>query len=51
MITSLTLTPDNIEGLTSEEKVKLKELIYVFNNHVSKNFEKDKYYEGHITLE
>lgn len=46
----LTITAQNIVGLDEYGVEKLQKLIDVFNKHASKNAEKDKYYEGKITL-
>lgn len=40
----------SVEGLNTEELRQLLELADAFNSHQSKNALKDKYYEGHITL-
>lgn len=37
-------------GLTEQEKAQLNDLIDVYNHHISKNQLKNKYYEGHVTL-
>ena len=39
-----------IEGLTSDEHDMLKELVDVYNFHVSNNYMKNRYYEGKVTL-
>ena len=39
-----------IEGLTSDEYDMLKELVDVYNFHVSNNYMKNRYYEGKVTL-
>ncbi len=39
-----------VEGLTDEEQTNLLELAQAYNYHQSRNAMKDKYYEGHITL-
>lgn len=39
-----------VEGLTNEEQTNLIELSQAYNYHQSRNATKDKYYEGHITL-
>jgi len=44
------ITGSQVAGLGAEEKRKLDELVKVFNYHKSKNYKKNKYYEGHITL-
>ena len=46
----LRITADQVVGLGKEEKAKLKELIKVYDYHKSKNYKKNKYYEGHIAL-
>lgn len=46
----LKIMPSEVEGLTAKEQEKLKELVKVYNYHRNKNIEKNKYYEGHITL-
>lgn len=46
----LKITASQVSGLGPEEKAKLDELIKVYNYHKSKNYKKNKYYEGHITL-
>lgn len=47
---ALTLDPRQVKGLAKEEHPQLEKLVKVFNNHLSKNKTKDKYYEGHVTL-
>lgn len=49
MIT-LQLDPTRVLGLPEPEKKTLRDLIDVFNLHAAKNDEKNRYYEGHITL-
>ena len=39
-----------VEGLNREEEKMLRELAAVYSYHQSKNATKDKYYEGHVTL-
>lgn len=39
-----------VDGLTEEENIKLAKLVDVYNYHIFKNAEKDKYYEGAVTL-
>lgn len=46
----INLNFSNVEGITAEESVTLRNLADAFNYHVSRNEKKDKYYEGHITL-
>jgi len=38
-------------GLTDIERGQLKDLVRVFNAHATSNAEKNRYYEGHITLD
>lgn len=46
----LNIVPGSISGLTEYEAGALQDLIDVFNTHNFKNIEKDKYYEGKISL-
>ena len=46
----ITLTAENVTGLTEDARVKLGKLLDVYNKHAFKNAEKDRYYEGKITL-
>jgi len=46
----MSLSIENVKGLGRVEREKLAELVYAFNNHIAKNLEKEKYYEGHISL-
>ena len=46
----LHITASQVAGLGPGEKQKLDELVKVFNYHKSKNYKKNKYYEGHISL-
>ena len=46
----LRIVPDQVAGLGKAEKDQLSELIKVYNYHRWKNQKKDKYYEGHISL-
>ena len=39
-----------VPGLTKEEQQQLSDLAAAYNYHQSRNAAKDKYYEGHITL-
>lgn len=45
-----TLHFGRVDGLTSEELTQLNELADTYNYHQSRNARKEKYYEGHITL-
>ena len=44
------INPSQVAGLPAYEQMLLGKLITVFNNHDAKNAQKDKYYEGHISL-
>ena len=46
----LRIAPDQVAGLGKKEREMLAELIKVYNHHKSKNKQKSRYYEGHITL-
>lgn len=45
-----TVNPTNIEGFPEEEWERFNKLVNVYNLHASNNFEKQKYYEGNISL-
>lgn len=45
-----TLTISAIKNLPEQESVKFNELVSVYNFHCQKNKEKEKYYEGSVTL-
>lgn len=47
----LNINPMAVNGLGDYEKVILQELITIYQNHVSKNAEKNRYYEGKIGLD
>ena len=47
---NLTLNPERVTGLGTVEAEKLRELIDVYNYHEAKNYEKNRYYEGHISV-
>ena len=47
---NLSINAQNIKGLTEDEQTMLTELVDVFNYHVGKNYTKNRYYEGRITL-
>lgn len=47
----LNINPMTVDGLGDYEKVILQELITIYQNHVSKNAEKNRYYEGKIGLD
>lgn len=44
------LDANNVKGLTKYERDALRRLVAVFNNHAAANTEKEKYYEGNISL-
>ena len=44
------VVPAAVAGLPQQEQAMLQKLINVFNNHAVKNAEKDRYYEGKISL-
>ena len=46
----LSITPAQVAGFPIEEQEKLLKLLNVYDNHLSKNVEKNKYYEGKISL-
>lgn len=46
----ITLNFGAVQGLTPEEGRQLQELAQVYEYHRSRNALKDKYYEGHVTL-
>ena len=46
----LRMDPDRIAGLTDIEREKLKRLLKVYHDHAAKNEEKNRYYEGKISL-
>ena len=48
---ALKMDPSSIGGLTDLEREQLRELLKVYDNHQSKNAEKNKYYEGNISLD
>lgn len=46
----LNLNPSQVNNLPEEEQKRLQKLIDVYGAHYGKNLEKEKYYEGKITL-
>ena len=44
------INPGSIEGLTPYEADALQDLLTIWNNHEDKNAEKDRYYEGRISV-
>ena len=47
----LNIVPGQVQGLGEYERVKLGELVKVYNYHYKKNKVKARYYEGHISLD
>ena len=48
---TLKMDPDQIAGLNDIEREQLRQLLKVYHGHLLKNAEKNRYYEGKITLE
>lgn len=48
---TLKIDAGRISGLTDLERVQLRRLLEVFEQHTAKNQEKNKYYEGNISLD
>ena len=46
----LTIEPNNIAGFPLDDAVKFSELLNIYNTHIGNNAQKDKYYEGKISL-
>ena len=46
----LLMNPENVKGLDEKETGQLKELVEMLVFHESKNRQKDRYYEGKVTL-
>lgn len=46
----LNINPMAVDGLGDYEKAILQKLVNIYQNHVGKNAEKNRYYEGKITL-
>ena len=40
-----------VAGITDQEREQLAKLVDVFNAHAGKNAQKNKFYEGHVTLQ
>lgn len=47
---NLTLNPSNVAGLPKAEQAMLGELISIYQSHTAKNEEKNRYYEGKISV-
>ena len=48
---AMKMDPDRIDGLTEVERAQLRRLIRVYHQHLDKNKEKNRYYEGKISLD
>ena len=46
----INIDPGSVRGLGERERQQLSKLLSVYQKHAGKNDEKDKYYEGHISL-
>lgn len=46
----LNIHPESVSGLNTEDKIKLRELIQVYDRHKIKNADKERYYEGKVSL-
>ena len=46
----LNINPMDIAGLTPEERVELQRLVVIYTNHCYANIEKNRYYDGKISL-
>lgn len=44
------LTIGKVDGLLPEDQARLDSLVKVYNYHLNKNLEKEKYYDGAVTL-
>ena len=44
------LNPYAVVGLGDRERAQMQSLINIYSSHLSKNAQKDKYYEGNISL-
>lgn len=47
---ALSMIPAQVVGLPTEEQIKLQKLLDIYQAHLSKNHEKNQYYEGQISL-
>lgn len=48
---AMIMDPTRIAGLNDAERKQLTQLLQVYHKHLSKNQEKNKYYEGNISLD
>jgi hypothetical protein len=46
----LNLNPMSVVGLTDYERIVLQKLVVAYEAHISQNYEKNKYYEGKVSL-
>ena len=46
----INIVPATVPGITRQEAEAFQDLLKIYAAHVSKNTEKDKYYEGKISL-
>lgn len=47
---TLSITPEQVIGLPDVERMRLHNLLEVYRSHLSKNAQKNRYYEGAISL-
>lgn len=47
---TLSITPEQVIGLPDVERMRLHNLLEVYQSHLSKNAQKNRYYEGAISL-
>jgi len=47
---TLSITPEQVIGLPDVERIRLHNLLEVYRSHLSKNAQKNRYYEGAISL-
>lgn len=47
---NLRIEPQNVAGLPPKEREMLRKLLKTYREHISKNEEKNRYYEGNISL-
>ena len=48
---ALSMIPAQVIGLPIEEQIRLQKLLDIYQAHLSKNYEKNQYYEGQISLD
>jgi hypothetical protein len=49
-MTNILIDPGRVAGLPIVEQVKLQKLVDVYTNYQMKNAQKERYYEGKVTL-